>query len=85
MTPGTWVRSSLLLLLIVGSGAGLALSKRSSLLESELASAKQPEPVESVTAAVAKQLEYRGTTSSIGTVLALRSITLRNEVPGKVE
>jgi len=69
----------------VGAGAGLAVSKHASLRQEEVASANQPEPMESVTAAVARELEYRGTTSSIGTVLALRSITLRNEVPGKVD
>ncbi|MGH2740952.1 MAG: efflux RND transporter periplasmic adaptor subunit, partial [Thermoleophilaceae bacterium] len=40
--------------------------------------------MESVTAAVAKEREHRPTTTSIGTVLALRSITLRNELPGTV-
>jgi membrane fusion protein (multidrug efflux system) len=48
------------------------------------AAANMPEPVEVVTAALAKASEYRQTTTSIGTVLALRSITLRNEVPGTV-
>src|SRR6266704_1828128 len=40
--------------------------------------------IESVTVAVAKALEHRQTTTSIGTVIALRSITLRNELPGTV-
>ena len=40
--------------------------------------------MESVTVAVAKEIEHRQTTTSIGTVLALRSITLRNELPGTV-
>jgi membrane fusion protein (multidrug efflux system) len=84
MTRRVWVRSSLLFLLIAAAGAGLALSKHASLRDAEADSANQPEPVESVTAAAARQLAYRGTTSSIGTVLALQSITLRNEVPGKV-
>jgi membrane fusion protein (multidrug efflux system) len=43
-----------------------------------------PEPVEAITTAVARASEYRQTATSIGTVLALRSITLRNEVPGTV-
>ena len=37
-----------------------------------------------MTVAVAKEREHRRTTTSIGTVLALRSITLRNERPGTV-
>ncbi|MGQ0833489.1 MAG: efflux RND transporter periplasmic adaptor subunit [Gammaproteobacteria bacterium] len=52
--------------------------------ETNAASANQPEPVESVTVAVAKEREHRRTTTSIGTVMALRSITLRNELPGTV-
>jgi membrane fusion protein (multidrug efflux system) len=40
--------------------------------------------MESVMVAVARELEHRPTTTSIGTVLALRSITLRNELPGTV-
>jgi membrane fusion protein (multidrug efflux system) len=44
----------------------------------------QPEPMESVTAALAREVEHRQMATSIGTVLALRSITLRNELPGTV-
>ncbi len=40
--------------------------------------------MESVTVDVAKEREHRRTTTSIGTVLALRSVTLRNELPGTV-
>jgi membrane fusion protein, multidrug efflux system len=40
--------------------------------------------MESVTVAVAKAREHRGTATSIGTVVALRSISLRNELPGTV-
>ena len=40
--------------------------------------------MESVTVAVASEREHRDTTTSIGTVLALRSVTLRNELPGTV-
>ncbi|MGH8480793.1 MAG: efflux RND transporter periplasmic adaptor subunit, partial [Gammaproteobacteria bacterium] len=55
-----------------------------SIEEAGAASANQPEPMESVTVAVAKEREHRRTTTSMGTVLALRSITLRNELPGTV-
>ena len=84
MSRRVWVRSSLLMVLIAVGVAFLALSKHASLREAQAASANQPEPVEAVTAAVARPLEYRGTTSSIGTVLATRSVTLRNELPGRV-
>jgi membrane fusion protein (multidrug efflux system) len=47
-------------------------------------SAVQPEPVEAVTVATAASRTHRETTTEIGTVLALESITLRNELPGTV-
>jgi membrane fusion protein (multidrug efflux system) len=69
---------------VVASGAGLAAWKYESLQESAAASSNQPEPMESVVVAVAREIEHRQTTTSIGTVLALRSITLKNELPGTV-
>jgi membrane fusion protein, multidrug efflux system len=79
-----WIGSTLLLLSIVGVGAGLAAWKHSSLKQADAASANQPEAAELVTVSVAKKVEHRQTTTSIGTVVALRSITLRNEVAGTV-
>ena len=79
-----WIGSLLLLLWVVGTGVYLAAWKHASIQEADAASANQPEPLESVMAAVAKEREHRPTTTSIGTVLALRSITLRNELPGTV-
>ncbi|MBA3317135.1 MAG: efflux RND transporter periplasmic adaptor subunit [Gemmatimonadales bacterium] len=79
-----WVASALLLGTIVATGAGLAAWKYSDIEAEAAASANQPEPTELVTAAVATEREHRRTTTSIGTVLALRSITLRNELAGTV-
>ncbi|WP_447600351.1 efflux RND transporter periplasmic adaptor subunit [Nitrospira sp. Nam80] len=79
-----WIGSSLLLLVVIACGAGLAAWKYLSIQSSHAASAHQPEPVESVTVAEAQEIRHRLTTTSIGTVLALRSITLRNELPGTV-
>jgi membrane fusion protein, multidrug efflux system len=79
-----WIASTLLLGTIVATGAGLAAWKYTDIAAAGAASANQPEPMESVTAAVAKEREHRRTTTSIGTVLALRSITLRNELAGTV-
>ncbi len=79
-----WIVSTLLLATIVATGAGLAAWKYTDIAAEAAASANQPEPMESVTAAVAKEREHRRTTTSIGTVLALRSITLRNELAGTV-
>src|SRR5437879_12205366 len=78
------IGSVLLLAAVVGTGGALAAWKYASKQEARAASANQPEPIESVTVAVAKALEHRQTTTSIGTVIALRSITLRNELPGTV-
>jgi membrane fusion protein (multidrug efflux system) len=70
--------------MVVAVGVGLAVWKYTSIQETRATSANQPEPMESVMVAVAKEVEHRQTTTSIGTVLALRSITLRNELPGTV-
>jgi membrane fusion protein (multidrug efflux system) len=79
-----WIASTLLLATILATGAGLAAWKYTGLAASAAAAASQPEPMEAVTAAVATEREHRRTTTSIGTVLALQSITLRNELAGTV-
>ncbi|OOO02520.1 MAG: Multidrug resistance protein MdtA [Chromatiales bacterium USCg_Taylor] len=84
MNRRSWIGSSLLLVAVVAAGGSLAAWKYASIQEADAVSANQPEPIESVTVAVAKEREHRRTTTSIGTVLALRSITLRNERPGTV-
>jgi membrane fusion protein (multidrug efflux system) len=76
--------SSLLLLTVISVGAGLAAWKYAVIQDGAAASANQPEPMESVTVAIARQIEHRQSTTSIGTILALRSITLRNELAGTV-
>ncbi len=80
-----WMASVVLLTTVVATGAGLAAWKYTDIAASAAASANQPEPMEVVTAAVASDREHRRTTTSIGTVLALRSITLQNEIAGTVE
>lgn len=84
MNRSSWIGSSLLLVMIVASGVGLAVWKYGTIQQSAAASANQPEAMESVTVAVAKEVEHNQSATSIGTVLALRSITLRNELPGTV-
>ncbi len=79
-----WIASAVLLASITGAGAVLAAWKFGSMRQSEAAAASQQEPMEAVTTAVAKERTHRATTTSIGTVLALRSVTLRNEVAGTV-
>ncbi len=66
------------------SAAVLTAWKSATIREAEAAAAEQPELVQSVTSAVAVERTHRETTTAIGTVRALRSITLRNEVAGLV-
>ena len=77
MTRRGWFGSVVLVVIILAIGAGLGLWKYGSIQAGIEASAGQPEPMESVMVATAKEVEHRQTTTSIGTVLALRSITLR--------
>lgn len=79
-----WIRSVVLIVLVLLVGLGLAAWKYEAIQDSIAASANQPEPMESVAVAVAEPVEHRPTTTSIGTVLALRSVSLRNELAGTV-
>ncbi|MEZ0277071.1 MAG: efflux RND transporter periplasmic adaptor subunit [Roseimicrobium sp.] len=85
MSASRWITSFVLIGAVASGGYGLAAWKQASLKEAADAAASQPEPMESVIVAVAEEREHRRTTTSIGTVLALRSITLRNELAGTVE
>ena len=84
MSRWAWIGSILLLGALVATGVALAAWKHASLQSANAAAAAQPEPIESVTVAIARAQEDRQTATSIGTVIALRSITLRNELPGTV-
>ena len=79
-----WSGPSVLLALVLLTGGALAAWKSASIRKSNEASAHQPEQVMAVTTAVAVVRPYRQTTTSIGTVLAMRSITLKNELAGTV-
>ena len=69
---------------VLGSGALLAGWKQNANRDAEAMAAKQPEPVETVTFANAEARPHQAQITAIGTVLALRSITLKNEVAGTV-
>ncbi|MFO0777872.1 MAG: efflux RND transporter periplasmic adaptor subunit [Nitrospira sp.] len=84
MNRQNWIGSIVLVLVVLLLGIGLASWKYGSLQGEEAASANQPEPRESVTVASARTIEHRSNTTSIGTVLALRSISLKNELAGTV-
>lgn len=79
-----WIRPALLFAALVGVFALLAGWKFGAAREASAAAASQPEPAETVTAAVATERPHQQTTTAIGTVLALRSISLRNELAGTV-
>ncbi len=76
--------SAVLLAVVVGGAVVLGIWKYGALQLAAAAAASQPEPMESVMAAEAKTLEHTPSTTAIGTVMALRSITLRNELAGTV-
>lgn len=84
----SWTRwrtaSALLLLVLVGGGLALAMWKYASIQHAQTAAVSQPEPAESVASAVAKTSPHHEAATTIGTVVALRSIRLRNELPGTV-
>ncbi len=84
MSRRTWIGSTWLLATVVAVAVALTTWKSASLRAADAAAASQPEPMELVIAAIAREVEHRPTTTSIGTVLALRSITLRNELAGTV-
>jgi membrane fusion protein, multidrug efflux system len=84
MKSRQWIGSVSLVGAIIVTGLLLTAWKRSSIADADAAAANQPEPAESIVTAVAREHEHVRTTTSIGTVVALRSITVRNELPGTV-
>lgn len=78
-----WLRSAVLFGGIVVVGGGI-VALRDVFGEGAHAEAVMAEPAQVVTASVAQSRTHRGSTTAIGTVLATRSITLRNELPGTV-
>lgn len=78
------IGSVLLIAFVLLAGIGLFTWKYESIQGSVAASANQPEPMESITVAIAQEMDHRQTTTSIGTVLALHSVMLKNELAGTV-
>ena len=69
---------------VLGAGALLGAWKQGANREAQAAAMNQPEPVERITVATAEVREHLRTATAIGTVLAVRSISLKNEVAGTV-
>jgi membrane fusion protein (multidrug efflux system) len=78
------IASSIVLATVLVTLLGLGFWKQANIKEAMAAGANQPEPMELITSATAVARPHREITTAIGTVLALRSVTLRNEVPGTV-
>jgi membrane fusion protein (multidrug efflux system) len=83
-SPRRWSPPVILIATVLLGGAALAAWKASDLRATDAATAGIPEPAEVVTVATAVERPHRATTTAIGTVLALRSVTLRNELSGTV-
>lgn len=79
-----WIASAVLLSAVTLAGAALAAWKIDTIRDADAAAASQPEWPEVVTVATSEPYEHRPTVTAIGTVLATRSVTLRNEVSGTV-
>lgn len=85
MKASQWIGSLVLIGAVAGTGFGLAAWKKADLQQAADEAAMMPEPMEAVVVTRAREIEHRRTTTAVGTVLALRSVTLRNELPGTVE
>ena len=82
--PAGRLRSFALIGVLLATAILLGAWKYNAVRSAEAASANQPEPTETVAAAVAAARPHQESASAIGTVLAPHSITLRNEVAGTV-
>ncbi|WP_233585261.1 efflux RND transporter periplasmic adaptor subunit [Corallococcus sp. CA054B] len=71
-------------LLLLGIFAGLAAVKAGQIVSMINAGETFVQPPESVTSAQAESFGWQGTRSAVGTVLALRGVTLSAELPGVV-
>ena len=82
-TPRFRPRGTILVAAVVGIGLALAAWKQGALAAANAAPAGA-EPAEVIDAAPGVLQQHRPTISAIGTVIALRSVTLRNELAGTV-
>ncbi len=78
------IGSGVVMLALFASAGALMGWKYFAIQSANAAAMSQPEPMEMAESAVAVAREHRSVTTSIGTVLALQSITLRNELAGMV-
>ncbi len=79
-----WIPPVLLIGVVVATGSALAAWKHGAIEDANLAAMSQPEPAEAVAVAIAQEREHSPSTTAIGTVVATRSISVRNELAGTV-
>jgi RND family efflux transporter MFP subunit len=84
MKASQWIGSLVLIAAVAGAGMGLSAWKKADIKKSADEAAMMPEPMEAIIVSPAREIEHRRTTTAVGTVLALRSVTLQNELPGTV-
>lgn len=84
MKASQWIASFGLIAAVVAVGAGLAAKKKADIQKSMAEAAAMPEQMEAVVVQTAREVEHRRTTTAVGSVLALRSVTLKNELAGTV-
>ena len=84
MTARHFKSSAVLIAIVIGGAVILAFWKYGAIQSAIAAAAAQPEPMESVMVAEAKPRQHTPSTTAIGTVVALQSVTLRNELAGTV-
>jgi membrane fusion protein (multidrug efflux system) len=80
-----WLVAILLIAGVTGVAYALGTWKVNSWKEAAAAAALMPEPMEVVRVVVAQEREYGRSTTTTGTVRALQSITLSNEIEGTVQ
>lgn len=77
-------RSVLLVVAFLATAGALFAWKVAANVDSAQAAANQPEPMETIVVVAARERPYTPSTTAVGTVVARRSVTLRNELPGTV-
>jgi membrane fusion protein, multidrug efflux system len=79
-----WIGSIAMIAAVSVGGVALAAWKHAAIQDADAAAASQPEPVESIETVLVSERPYSPKTTAIGTVVAMRSISVRNELPGTV-